>query len=45
MGRGKLFFDQSEPVTRDMRVYIEDWENFNTKKMTRELVLISWPNM
>ena len=29
---GKLFSDQSEPVKRDMRSYIEDWGELSMKK-------------
>ena len=28
----KLFSDPSEPVTRELRVYIEDWEILSMKK-------------
>ena len=32
MGCEKLFSDHSEPVTRELRAYIEDWERLSMKK-------------
>ena len=29
---GKVFSDQSEPIKRELRAYIEDWGNFSMKK-------------
>ena len=31
-GCGKILSDQSEPVKRYLRAYIEDWEKLSTKK-------------
>ena len=44
-GVDRVFSEHPEPVKRELRAYIEDWEKVSMKKMIRDIVLASWPSM